>query len=141
VAVAKFVRLPALAQGVWHPACPVLRFIGKTGCFVEGTLVVVGEEWVAVVLPAEEVLADLASTAPAAKDDAADWDQPYLVLLVGTLGLTGAGWLLLKRCQRRSAEDLAAADEVWLDSEDWLDGKDADWEAMLASWPATPTCA
>jgi len=51
---------------------------------------------------------------------------------VGAVGLTVAGWLLLKR--RRSAEELADDDEVWLDGEDWLGRKDADadWEAMLA---------
>ena len=49
------------------------------------------------------------------------------------MGLTLGGWLLLER-RRRTAEDLTVADEVWLDSEDWLDRKDddADWEAMLA---------
>jgi hypothetical protein len=47
------------------------------------------------------------------------------------VGLTVAGWLLLKR--RRSAEELADDDEVWLDCEEWLGRKDADadWEAML----------
>jgi len=132
VAVAKFVPLPALAQGAKRLACPELRFIGKTGCFVEGTLVVVGEEWVAVVLPAGEVLADLTPAAPPGEEDAAEWDELSLVLLVGAVGLTLGGWLLLKR--RRSAEELAAAEEVWLDSEDWLGRKDddADWEAMLA---------
>lgn len=52
VAVAKFVRLPALAQAAEQLKCPILPVItlGRRGCFVEGALVVVGEEWVAVVL-------------------------------------------------------------------------------------------
>ncbi len=98
-----------------------------------GTPVVIGEEWVALVLPAEEVLADLGPAVLPAADDAAEWDRLCLVLVIGTLGLTLGGWLLLER-RRRRAEELAAADEVWLDSEDWLGGKkaDSDWEAMLA---------
>ncbi len=52
------------------------------------------------------------------------------MLLVGALGLTQGGRLLLER-RRRRAEELAAADKLWLDSEDWLSRKDADWEAML----------
>ncbi|MDW8223097.1 MAG: hypothetical protein RMJ82_09130 [Gemmatales bacterium] len=136
-AVAKFVRLPALGRAARQLACPVLTKItfGKFGsfCFVEGTPVVVGEEWVALVLTAEEVSAGLGSVVPPAQDDAAEWDGLCLVLLVGVLGLTLGGWLLLERGRRR-AEELAAADEVWLDAEDWLGRKEADagWQAMLA---------
>ncbi len=134
VAVAKFVRLPALAQAAKNRKCPILRVItfGKRGCFEEGTRAVVGEEWVAVVLPVADELAHLVPASFPAEDAAADWDRLCLVLLVGALGLTLGGWLLLERRGRRAAE-LAGADAVWLDAEDWLGRKetDADWEAML----------
>ncbi len=132
VAVAKFVRLPALAQAAQKLKCPILRVItfGKRGCFVEGTLVVLGEQWVAVALPLAGELALRVPASSPAEDDAAEWDGLCLVLLVGALGLTQGGRLLLER-RRRRAEELAAADKLWLDSEDWLSRKDADWEAML----------
>jgi hypothetical protein len=130
VAVAKFVPLPALGHRAMRWACPVLTKItlGKLGsiCFVASTPVVVGEEWVAVIVPVEDELAHLVPVAPSAEEDAADLDRLYLVLLVGSLGLTLGGWLLLER--RRSAEELAAADEIWLDSEDWLGHQDGDAE-------------
>ncbi|MCS6852480.1 MAG: hypothetical protein NZ700_15060 [Gemmataceae bacterium] len=136
VAVAKVVRLPALAQAARQLACPILTKItlGKFGsfCFVAGTPVVIGEEWVAVVLPVGDELAHFVPSAPPAENDVAEWDGLCLVLLVGALGLTMGGWLLLIR-RRRRAEELAAADEVCLDGEEWLGGTeaDADWEAVL----------
>jgi hypothetical protein len=69
-------------QAAQRFACPVLTALTlgyKRFCFVEGTLVVVGEEWVALVMPAQEALADLPPDTLPPEVLSEDWDSLYLV--------------------------------------------------------------
>jgi hypothetical protein len=132
---AKFVKVVLkLGSAARTKACPVLRKIGiNIGCFVDGTLVVIGEEWV-----------DLAGAGQASAEQPVvllheerfgEWDRVSVVVLAGTLVLTLVGWRVAESKGKRRPIGLQPEDEVWLDWEKWQDQADEgdqDREALIA---------